>query len=382
MKNIKLLFEKNSINAFDGHIKKYLHFDGKRKQWYYNLSVNKYFCGDHIYEILHVINYCMRKYGGAKFPIVIKCGRFEFYDKLVYVILECICYYMLVERRQKIVLLFDAHHTIWSEGIMFSPLRYLRSQNDFINHFSGDLDGRHYRKIVPQIADDKSDLSKLMQDISCFLVNNGVSENSSDDLAEVLTELVGNSREHAHTDTLIDIDLTNTTYSKEGDENVYYGMNTAILNFSNELFYAPLKYKMEKKLELTDKYKLVKTAYNYHKDFFNVEYEEKDFYSISSFQDKISGSIIKEMGGRGLTTLITALEEKADTHLCYMLSGNTILFLINEMLGSDDNHFVGFNKDSNYLTGIPDPEVIQKIPTFFPGTAYNLSFVIRKEWTL
>ena len=69
------------------------------------------------------------------------------------------------------------------------------------------MNRRHYRKIVPAVASDESDLSKIMQEIFCFLQNNGVSERSSEELFEMLIELVGNSREHACSDTLIDIDL-------------------------------------------------------------------------------------------------------------------------------------------------------------------------------
>lgn len=48
----------------------------------------------------------------------------------------------------------------------------------------------------------------------------------------------------------------------------------------------------------------------------------------------------------------------------------------------DDNKLVGFNQSGNYLSEIPDRNVIKKISTFFSRTSYNLSFVIKKEWTL
>lgn len=384
MQNIELLFQFNKGKELYKDIERRLIFNKKNITFEYKLNIpDGLFCGNQICEILSVINYVSYKYRGQKIPIVLNCGTIEFYDKLVFVFLECICYYMLEVRRQKIVVIFRANHTIWSEGIVFSPL-VAPDLSEFKKKFEGDLQGRHYRKIIAATAKNSgADLSELMQDIDLFLINNGVSEKNSEELAEVLAELVGNSREHAYSDTLIDIDLTETTYKKELDEtNNYYGMNTAIINFSPILFYQPLKIKIESGVELPSNYEYVKLAYEHHKTYFNKEYEECDFYSISSFQDKISGSMKKKMGGRGLTTLVKSLEEQADTHLCYMLSGNTIIFLMKELLNFDDNNFVGFNKVSNYLSDIPDKKTIGKISTYLPGTSYNLSFVVRKEWSL
>ena len=45
---------------------------------------------------------------------------------------------------------------------------------------------------------------------------------------------------------------------------------------------------------------------------------------------------------------------------------------------SDNNNFVGFNKEGKYLDGIPDKEIFQKIKTFFPGVAYNLNYAFIK----
>lgn len=378
--NIEQIFMHNVTDTYDKYIKKKLTYDGKNKTWLYNIKV-KEFCGDQIYEIINVINYMDKTYR-QKMPITFCCNSFKFSDKLVYVILECICYYLICVRNQRVVVKFHATHTIWSEGIYYSPLCDNANKNTFLSKYRGDLNGRHYRKIVPAIASDESDLSKIMQEIFNFLQNNGVSEKSSEELAEMLIELVGNSREHAYSDTLIDIDLTRSTYVRKDDDSVFYGMNTAILNFSDKLFYEPLKEKISSGIELPQEYDLVKCAYDFHKNYFSESYDERDFFIISSFQDKISGSMKKKMGGRGLTTLITSLEEKADTHLCYVLSGNTVMFLVQDLLKYDDNKLVGFNQSGNYLSDIPDKNVIKKIPTFFPGTSYNLSFAIKKEWTL
>ena len=380
--NVELLFSANQIQNMDSKIEKRLHFDKRKMSLKYDIKTPT-FSGDQIFEIICVLNYLDRRYSGQKIPVTFILGKIKFNDKLVYIILECICYYVLIVKRRAIKVLFDCEHTIWSEGITYSPLLQIQNKDTFLKKYFNDLNGRHYRRIIGVAGGDETDLSKMMQDITCFLVYNGVSEKSSDELAEVLIELVGNAREHANAATLIDIDITNTNYTKNNDSSVYYGMNTVILNFSKTLFYEPLKEKLNSAMELSEKYGLVKMAYGYHSKYFSNLYEEKDFYTISSFQDKISGSITKKMGGRGLTTLLKSLEKKADMHLCYMLSGDTALFFIQDLLECDSNSkFVGFNHSADYLTDIPDEKVLQKIKTFFPGTAYNLSFAIKKEWNL
>jgi len=379
-----MLFEKNRCDGYENSIKKKLKFDNSLKMFIYILSAkNGIFCGDHVIEIIRVINYTNKVNGLKNVPIVFRCRDLEFYDKLVYVMVECIAYYLLIEKKQNCYFDLHTNSTIWSEGIFYSPLNVQGNPNEYKKLFYNDIKRRHFRKVVNAASNiDGPGLSALYQEITWFLRNNGVSESNSDTLAEVLTELVANSIEHAYADTLIDIDLTDTTYTRANDDNTYYGMNTAIISFSPTLFYEPLKIKMDSSNEYEGKYTLVKQAYDYHKQHFSEIYDENDFYTISSFQDKISGSLKKKMGGRGLTTLLKSLEEQAETHLCYMYTDNRITFLSKELLAMGENQLIGFNKEANYMSKIPDEDAFGKINTVLPGTAYNLSFVIKKEWSL
>ena len=386
MQNMQMLFSSNQSNILDGSIKKKLKYIHNKDfvGYSYNLKIREeIFCGDQLHEVLQVINYIEKKYHGQKIPIIFHAYNFRFYDKLVYILLECISYYMNIIKTQKCIFDLLPQSTIWSEGMLFTQLYYQDDIERFKKSFLNDLNGRHFRKVI--YKDDKNegtDLSKLFQDIRLFLIINGVPETNSLNLAEVLVELVGNSREHAHTDTLIDIDITETNYNKKDDNDVYYGMNTAILNFSPILFHEPLKKKMNSGTELKDKYLAVSQAYNFHKTKFSNIYGENEFYILSSFQDRVSGSLTKKMGGKGLTTLLNSLEEQADTHLCYMLSDNIVTFLMQDLLKHNKDNFVGFNSQANYLNQIPDERAFQKINTHMPGTAYNLSFAIKKEWSL
>lgn len=115
----------------------------------------------------------------------------------------------------------------------------------------------------------------------------------------------------------------------------------------------------------------------------NDNYFENDFYTLSSFQHKISGSDRKNAtGGTGLTRLINSLEEKVDNHYCYMISGKRILYFTNGCLKFDKDKFIGFNDSNDYMTSIPNKNIFATGNVFIPGTAYNLSFAIKKGWNL
>ena len=41
--------------------------------------------------------------------------------------------------------------------------------------------------------------------------------------------------------------------------------------------------------------------------------------------------------------------------------------------------WVGFNEQNEYLNNIPSPKCVGKSKLFFPGTAYNLNLVLKRE---
>lgn len=376
----ELLFNKNCSTILDAKIKGKLKV--KNKRFFYQIKTDT-FIGDHIYEVVSVINYLMRTYK-QKIPITFELGYFEFSDKLVYVILESICYYMIKDLNYDIMIDFNAKHTIWSEGISYSPLKYLGNKSYFVRRFQNDIYMRHYRRLIPNIQEQKKEyLSNLMQEIFNFLRNNGMAEESCEQLSEVLVELAGNASEHGKTDCLLDIDITRSQYFKVKDnsDKQFYGVNAVVLNYSPTLFHEPLKNKLQDSKCLNERYCSVKKAKEYHFQHFQTNYNENDFYTISSFQHKISGNKKKNnTGGTGLTYLLKSLEEKSDTHYCYMISGNRVLFLEKDYMLSDSDKYVGFNKEKNYFTQIPESMLLQTVRMFLSGVAYNLNYAIEKEW--
>lgn len=83
-----------------------------------------------------------------------------------------------------------------------------------------------------------------------------------------------------------------------------------------------------------------------------------------------------------MTKPIKSLEERSDTYRCYVISGNRAVNFYKEMLEYNENKWIGFNKEKDYISTIPGnnskgQEVITNSLIFMPGTAYNLNFVMR-----
>lgn len=388
MKNDELLLLENPFTCRDKYYKRRIRLstcnDNGRKLKCFLIEYHKnVITGTGMRDIIHLLHYTVVKYSALKYPIMLDIGETSFNDKLVYIVLECVIHIVMEKYHRKVYICYKVTDSIWTEGFKYSCLNNVNDGFDiFEKKFKYDLDRKHFRKVFTyQDYCDKKCLSKLMTDIRCFLKNNCINESSVDELTEVLIELVGNSGEHAKTDCLIDLDLTDDTYKSTADDlDNYYGLNACVVNFSKELFYVPLMNKMKSSQEVNERHIWVKKAKNNHEKYFSDKYSEKDFYTISSFQDKISGSIQKDKtGGRGLTSLISSLGEKASDQLCYMASGNRALFFYADHMRFNKEEFIGFNKNNDYINSIPEDGVIRDVDVYLPGTMYNLSYVIKKE---
>ncbi|MGN0618469.1 MAG: hypothetical protein ACI4J7_05560 [Ruminiclostridium sp.] len=383
MKDIGLLFEYNrSDNSTNNKYKKHIKLitKGKYKYWQY---INNYhnFSGDSIRTLIGCLNHII---ACDKFhlPIEIKLNSITFNDKLVFIILECICYYMINYAHRLIHISFDYKKSIWTDGISFSSINFLnKDYRIFNNRFYRDNQAKHFREIIDYGSYKTYSLSTISNKIYKFLLGLELETDTIDNLCESIIEIAGNSIEHGHSDCLIDIDVTEGDYRKIDDTEdlFYYGINVVVLNFSNTPFYRKIKNKLSVAQEFNDRYIRVKEAKNNHSNYFSDEYTEEDFYTVASFQHKISGSIDKaNSGGVGLTQLIKSLEEKSSGHLCYMLSQKRALYFQKEFLQYDSDQYIWFNKENDFYAHIPDKTTFADSNTFFPGTAYNLNFAIKK----
>ena len=345
------------------------------------------FDGETINEILKFIHGIRAKYKNNILPIHLDIGEVEISDKLTFVMLECICFLLIEKYKYKVHINWRPKNTIQTFGVYSSPLLIINKKG-FSNHkefkskFIYDTFKNHYRKVVDQSKGNY--LGILMSDINTFLTVNNISSENREQLSEVVAELVGNAGEHGQSDCLVDIDVTET-FTKNVDgidqEENYIGINIAILNFSSKNLNEDLKLKIQNDIQ-DKRYLKLKEAYDYHKKKFTEDYGEEDFWNVGCLQHKISGSFEKiSSGGTGSTVLIRSLQEKADADKCYLISGKRALYLIKDYLEFDDKEkmWLGFNKTADFFNDIPEEGVVAPCAINFPGTAYNLTFVMKEE---
>lgn len=375
MLNEELLFEKNPNVASQKYKIRNMYIE-------YNLRGLK-FDGYAIRDIIRFVNFVQSKYKSIKIPIIFNLGNIIIEDKLAYIFFECICDYLIRHCGRNVKLLCKPQRSIWTDGIESSPLLLLNTKKSHIEKFKQkfnmDIYKNHYRRVVRCGDENIYLLSEIMDDIDYFLKAFGVIEESRKEVAEVVVELVGNANEHAGSDCLIDLDVTEV-YQKEGIGENYYGINLVVINFSDILLGDGIRYKIETPEEnLNDRHKELLAAYNFHKKMFDNQYCEEDFFNIASFQHKISGRMDNTAtGGTGLTKLIHSLENKSDAHKCYVLSGDRVLWFHKEYLEYEDG-WIGFNESHDFINAKPDLGSLSFCPVYIPGTSYNLNFVLKKE---
>lgn len=388
MKYIERILQANPIK--DKHVKMYrngVHFISKD----YIFSVAT------IRKIISFINGVKGRYKTVKVPFYFELGNIIIEDKLTYVIFECICY-LLISEGHSVYIFWRPEKSILTDGVFSSPLRLLSNEenttnrNKFSDKFLFDTHFKHYRKVIRKTEDNY--LGIVMDDINNFLkyqpVSDGISDGNRAQISEVIAELAGNACEHGDSDCLVDIDITDI-HEKEVDgvieDGKFIGINIALLNFSIKAFSDDLKIKCSQE-NLSDRYQKLVEAYEFHKSKFdskdknseNSGYYDVDFWNVACLQDKISGRIDeKYSGGTGTTILIRSFQEQSDTDNCYITSGKRVVYFKKEYLSYDESHWIGFNQKNDFFSDIPDDEVIGKCPLDFPGTGFNLNFVIKME---
>lgn len=321
-----------------------------------------------------------------RLPLKINLGQISFADKLSYILLECLCYYALQYKHQPISILFNAEANIVTDGILDSPLKFLVSPHPdgrraFLAKFKRDIGKRHYRKIIDVSETIKNPffVSSLVSDVANFLKPYDVAEKYRNELAEVIGELIDNSIEHTNTDCLFDLDISRE-FTKTTTGELFLGVNVTVMNLSDTLLGEPIKKKLQNNAILNARDRCVKNAMHNHKALWNSDYSEEDFYNIASFQDRISGrNEITVTGGTGLTKLISSLEKTSDTYSCFVVSGHRKLSFLHKFLEYNQDGWIGFNQENNFLDAPPDASIINRNPIYIQGTAYNLCFAMKKE---
>lgn len=378
MENVEKLISANCVTTEKVRV------DIKKGQIVIRIDQEK-FDGFVIGKTLKIADYIVNIKKYPHIPIVFDfiAKELNFADKMVYILFECICYY-LIKSGYRVLISMDPKPYIHTKGCETSPLNLLRTGKyshikKFEKKFENDIYGKHFRRVISNKDRDSKELSILMDEIASFQKFFDIKEDNREKVTEVLVELVGNALEHSEGDCLIDLDIAEN-YVKAGGENgkKYLGINIAIVNFSEELLGTALTEKIvDSEDRLPERYEKVKDAYQAHKKYFSEEYLGEDFFNIATFQHKISGRAENvTTGGTGLTKLIKSLEEESDAYECYVISGRRILLFKHEYMKYNDDGWIGFNEENDFLEMPPSLAILDSTPIFFPGTGYNLTFVM------
>jgi len=352
-------------------------------------SYEEVFSGVTIAKIINFVNTIHKKYPKIKIPIVFSFGSVKIADKLSYILFECICYSLIKDFHHKVYLYWNPELNILTNGVFSCPLKLLNTTTEvdfdkFVQSFKMEIYRHHFRRIISGEDKERTNyLGNLLQELDSFLKYFRITEEYRDQISEVIGELVGNACEHGDTDCLLDIDITNDHFKHVKNvtqAGTFYGINIAIVNFSDVLLGDGIKEKLDENRLSTDRYIELGKAYNYHKKHFTNEYLYEDFCNIAALQDKISGRPNHSLaGGTGLTKLIRSLQEKSDNDACYVLSGNRCVLFFKDLLDYNEGDWLGFNKERDFLTSLPNDKAITDCYVFLPGTAYNLNFVMKRE---
>lgn len=383
MKFIGRLITCNNKNSNDKWVK-------DEKFNYHYVNHNEVFSGLTIGDIIFHMNHLKNKYPKANIPVWFEIvhDQLKIADKLTYILFECLCYYYLITEKRNIRLFWGPEPYILTDGVSKSPLIYLNRRflpKMFIDKFLDDESSTHYRKVY-KLSDKEKDpfyQSIIQTELDLFLKKMDIKQESYEKISEICAELIGNTFEHAKSDCLIDIDLTDIHTKEEKGmivEGKFKGVNIAILNFSDKLLFEDIKHKLHNEDLVEEKYKKIMEAYEKHVDFFSDSYPEDFFYYLAATQLGISGrKKIQDTGGTGLYVLLQSLIEDSDLSNCYVLSGRHIVIFDEDYLFENEEQWMCYNKEKNFIDFPPSKEVVGKCPIFFPGTAYNLNFVIEVE---
>lgn len=383
--NTKLLIARNN----NGNKRRYRMSKGVIPYEFKETTLNL----DGIKKILHFIASVHNRYPGVSVRMHIDMGAVVAADKLAITLLECIAYSLWVDCRHRVSMRFRFEHTIFTECIKHSPLRYLGSLTQenvdrFFKCFASDLRMDHFRRIIGADAAEDGTLSDTMTDVLMFLKHQHIDREYSTQLAEVIAELIGNATEHSHTSCLLDVDFS-SSYNKrlpdgaggqKQQDGMYVGVSVSMISLSQIAFEDGIRNKLADASCHTARYARAAEALKRHSKFFTENYTINDFYRIVAFQDRISGRIGETTsGGTGLTTLVKSLADHSDSDRCYLLAGNRILYFDKSLLDHDADGWIGFNKTNDFFNNPPAPHILQRSSVTMPGVAYNLNFVCRKE---
>ncbi len=371
---------------FEAYRKQPKKFPVLEKQGIVRIKFNGQLDSYQISKILSDIHFILSVYKRGCKKIYFVCnGIFKPKDMFVYVLFETFIYTLRCKYNYEVgCFIPEAQAHIHAPGLKDSLLVYFNNDNfDIIlmeKNYRKIHNRNHFRRII--CKDDIQGASVLLGELKLFLSIFNVDREYALGLAKVAAELADNASEHAGSDCLVDIFISDPVYKKKGCDDDFYAISMVVINFSNRSLNYGIRTKIETRdYKAAERYDLVAEAYENHKPYFRVnQYEADDFFNLASFQDRISGRKSEtKTGGTGLTDLIKSLEDMAEAHCCYVLSGNKGLWFEPQYLKYNQGNWIGFNESNDFIASIPDKKIIVRSNVDFFGTGYNFALLVKKE---
>lgn len=335
-----------------------------------------------------------RYYMNKRLFLTIDLRKTAIHDKLSVILLECICFFTITRFDMNVGLHYDIDINIITQRMQYFAFKYLGfgpkySMSVFKQKFFQDYENHRLRKILASTK--KVDINVFTTDVRSYLEMNEVDYDTALDIAKTIAELVENALNHGGSSCLVDIDVSSPTFQSPSYKGITFeGVNIVIISFSKYKFPQKLRKKIgahnlaETNGVLVAKYQKMTEAIKYHSANLSAEYTEDTLWTFASLQHRISGRYNEfDTNGVGLTKLIKQSKQHAEADLCYMLSGNTkinfISMYLEQSIDEDGDEWFGFNKNSNFISDLPDSETFDRLNFCMPGTAYNLSFAIKRK---
>lgn len=348
-------------------------------------------------------------------PILVNIEGIKFCDKLAYIVLETILYYLIVERHWTISVIGSPESENCSNAVSLSSLAYgnwslgeISSSNFEKELFKRNKDREEKYKYN---REEKHDLSytrcfinsqtthscqcNVSSDIYDFFASCKILKKADQsiikDISSSIFEIKDNSYEHTHSPYIYDIDVKKVVHGQHSHLKYksYVAINVAIWDFSSNRLGDAIKKKITiiespscpdeiKKHQIGKKelpFEKLIEAKNNHSRYWDHDYSEDDFYALSAFQPGITGRDTPgNTGGAGLSHVLDFLLSYSDEYRCYCISGDTIINLDKKFLNKDEEGWYSFidDKTSDFVHNKPSNNCITKSCFYYPGTAFFL----------
>lgn len=208
------------------------------------------------------------------------------------------------------------------------------------------------------------------------------------DMREMILELVANVKNHTEkSDVLLQVNVLDVIKSDTNKEHKFFAIS--FVSISEHLLYEETKkfytmFERENAMITEDRkerYTEFMSIYKNHVKQFCEEYTKDHFFMLQSFQDGLTTreNTFGSSSGSGLANAINVISNEIDDNVgySYVYSGDKVCYFRSKALNFN-NGICSFNEAANYNL-VPDTNICYFSNVFFPGTAYQLIFPIKKE---